>query len=105
MENKFKNYNLINLDNDEKFIDIDKNNDISEIIINEYESFDDMEDSDKSEFDVSIIKNNEFENKVNLTFNLTIKCNNILNKVYSVDLDINNSTYDKIINDLCIDNL
>jgi hypothetical protein len=102
MENKFKNYNLINLDNDEKFIDIDKNNDISEIIINEYESFDDMEDSEKSEFDVSIIKNNEFENKVNLTFNLTIKCNNILNKVYSVDLDINNSTYDKIINDLCI---
>jgi hypothetical protein len=105
MKNKFKNYNLINLEDDEKFID--NNSESPKMLLNKFfnEEIPSNDIDYESEFNVSIIKNNEFENKVNLTFNLTIKCNNILNEVVSIDLDINNTTYKKIINDLCIENL
>lgn len=105
--NKFKKYNLLDLNDDEYFIKNDNTNINQDNNLLQNQDLDTDTDTDiytdtdsEAEFNISIVKNDEFENKVNLTLNIQIKCNNILDEMMTIELDINDTTYNKIINDL-----
>ena len=65
-----------------------------------YESDEDIEDKELSNFNINIIEDNNKEKKVRITLEFNVKLSNMKTELICIDLDINRNTYLKFADEL-----